>query len=102
LEDDDGYLWMTCNKGIFRVSRAALLDVAAGRASTVASRVFDTADGLRNRECDFGQGRWKAQDGRLWFATVGGVAVIDPARVEGNSQPPRVHVGPLVVDGDEQ
>jgi ligand-binding sensor domain-containing protein/signal transduction histidine kinase len=101
LEDDSGYFWITCNKGIFRVSRQALLAVAAGRGARVTSRVFDTADGMKNRECDFGQGRWKAHDGQLWFATVGGVAVIDPARLEGNSEPPRVHVGPLVVDGDE-
>jgi ligand-binding sensor domain-containing protein/signal transduction histidine kinase len=102
LEDASGHFWITCNKGIFRVSRQALLEVAAGRRATVASRVFDTADGMKNRECDFGQGRWKARDGRLWFATVGGVAVIDPARLASNSQPARVHIGPLIVDGDER
>ena len=68
----------------------------------MASRVFDTADGMKNRECDFGQGRWKARDGRLWFATVAGVAVIDPARLASHSEPARVHIAPLVVDGDEQ
>ena len=34
LEDGSGYFWMTCNKGIFRVSRQALLEVAAGSRAT--------------------------------------------------------------------
>jgi ligand-binding sensor domain-containing protein/signal transduction histidine kinase len=101
LEDDEGYLWMTCNKGIFRVSRQELLDVAAGTRATVTSRAFDTDDGLKNRECDFGQGRWKAADGRLWFATVGGVAVTDPAKLAVNSEPARVHIEQVVADGDD-
>jgi ligand-binding sensor domain-containing protein/signal transduction histidine kinase len=101
LEDGNGNFWMTCNKGIFRVSRQELLEVAAGTRATVASRAFDTADGLKNRECDFGQGRWQARDGRLWFATVGGVAVIDPAGVASNSAPTSVQLQQLIVDGDE-
>jgi len=101
LEDDSGYLWMTCNKGIFRVLRQELLAVAAGRRARIASRAFDTDDGLKNRECDFGQGRWKATDGRLWFATVGGVAVIDPAGLASSSEPARVHIEHLLADGDD-
>lgn len=100
VEDDHGNFWMTCNKGIFRVGRQELLEVAAGRRVTVTSRVFDTSDGMKNRECDFGQGRWKARDGRLWFATVGGVVVIDPARLASNSEPARVHIEQFAVDGE--
>ena len=101
LEDDSGFLWMTCNKGIFRVSRQELLDVATGKRSRVTSFGFDTDDGLKNRECDFGQGRWKADDGKLWFATVGGVAVTDPARLASSSEPASVHIEHLLVDGDD-
>ncbi len=100
LEDDRGYLWITCNRGIFRVSRRDLLDVAAGKRAAVASRAFDTEDGMPNRECDFGQGSWKARDGRLWFATVGGAVAIDPARLSVNTVPPRVHIEEVAVDGD--
>jgi signal transduction histidine kinase/ligand-binding sensor domain-containing protein len=102
LEDDSGYIWITCNKGIFRVPRQELLEVAGGTRATVTSRAFDTSDGMKNRECDFGQGRWKARDGRLWFATVGGVAVIDPARLASSAEPARVHIEQLVVDGDDE
>jgi signal transduction histidine kinase len=100
LEDNDGHFWITCNKGIFRVSRRDLLDLAAGKRPAIESRVFDTGDGMPNRECDFGQGRWKARDGRLWFATVGGAVAIDPSRLAANPTPPRVHVEGVTVDGE--
>jgi ligand-binding sensor domain-containing protein/signal transduction histidine kinase len=99
LEDGDGNFWFTCNKGIFRISRRQLLEFAEGTRRSVESRAFDTADGMKNRECNFGQGRWKTRDGRLWFATVGGVVVVDPVRVALNPVPPRVSIEGMLADG---
>lgn len=99
-EDDSGHFWFTCNRGIFRVSRHDLDEFAAGRRAMVASRAFDTSDGLRNRECNFGQGRWRMRDGRLWFATVGGVVMIDPRHLPRNTVPPVVHLEQVIVDGE--
>ncbi|HYX68070.1 MAG TPA: PAS domain S-box protein, partial [Terriglobales bacterium] len=37
------------------------------------------ADGMRSRECDTGSpAGWRSHDGRLWFPTVQGIAVLDP------------------------
>lgn len=99
-EDGTGHFWFTCNRGIFRVARRDLEEVAAGRQAGVTSRAFDTSDGMRNRECNFGQGRWRMRDGRLWFATVGGVVMVDPRRVPRNTVPPVVHLEQVLVDGD--
>src|SRR5262249_566866 len=38
VEDDHHFLWLGCRRGIFRVSKAELLDCADGRASVVHSR----------------------------------------------------------------
>src|SRR5262249_14958909 len=76
------------------------LDLAAGNRTAVESRVFDTGDGMPNRECDFGQGSLKARDGRLWFATVGGAVAIDPSRLAANPVAPRVQVEGVTVDGE--
>lgn len=100
LEDGNGHFWFTCNKGIYRVPRAHLTEFAEGRRPSIESRAFDTADGLLNRECNFGQGRLRGRDGRLWFATVAGVAVVDPARVPRNAVPPPVHLERVTVDGE--
>ena len=100
VEDDRGNFWMTCNKGIFMVPRRQLLDVADGRRLAVEPRAFDTADGMKNRECDFGQGSIRTRDGRLWFATVGGVVSIDPAQIETNAVPPPVSIEEVDADGE--
>ncbi len=94
LEDDRGWFWMSCNRGIYRVRKQELDDFAAGKIQAITSIAYGKSDGLLNVECN--GGRWpagiKARDGKLWFPTMGGVAVIDPATVTTNTQPPQVVV----------
>jgi signal transduction histidine kinase/DNA-binding response OmpR family regulator len=94
LEDDFGRLWMSSNRGIFRVDRRELLDFADGRIARINSTGYTERDGLRNREANGGSqpAGIRASDGRMWFATQDGVAIVDPARVEQNAIPPRVVV----------
>ena len=100
LEDGRGNLWMSCSRGIFRVRRSDLEDVAEGRRSTVTSVSFGRADGMRSAECSgFTQpAGWKARDGRLWFPTVEGAVVIDPDRIKTNTRPPPVVIEQVRVD----
>jgi signal transduction histidine kinase len=42
----------------------------------------------------------KSRDGRIWFIPVGGVSVIDPARLPFNALPPPVHIEQIVADGN--
>ena len=85
LEDGLGHLWMSCNRGLFFVDREALEEVAAGEARRVVSIAFDERDGLRNREANGGtpNAALRSRDGRLWFATQQGIAVVDPASLFG-------------------
>lgn len=94
LEDDFGRFWMSSNRGIFRVDRRELLDFADGRIARVNSTGYTERDGLRNREANGGSqpAAIEASDGRMWFATQDGVAIVDPARVEQNTVPPNVVV----------
>jgi signal transduction histidine kinase len=61
---------------------------------------FDKADGLPSAQCNgtFQPAGWKTRDGRLWFPTVKGVAVIDPANISRNAQPPLVRIEKLLLD----
>jgi diguanylate cyclase (GGDEF)-like protein/PAS domain S-box-containing protein len=90
LEDGNGFLWMSCNKGIFRVSRQQLDDFAEGLQPKVTSVAYGRADGMQSRECNGGTQpvAWKTNDGKLWFATVKGVAMIDPNRARAAAAPP--------------
>lgn len=90
VEDDEGYLWMTCNKGIYKVSKKELNDYADGRIGAIHSTVYGTADGLRSSECNFAAdpAAWKGIDDRLWFPTTAGVASVDPKHSQTvNAQP---------------
>ena len=90
VEDDEGYLWMTCNKGIYKVSKKELNDYADGRIHAIHSTVYGTADGLRSSECNFAAdpAAWKGLDGRLWFPTTAGIASVDPRHSQTvNAQP---------------
>jgi ligand-binding sensor domain-containing protein/signal transduction histidine kinase len=98
LEDAHGNLWMSCNKGIFSVSKRQLADVAEGRMPTVVSVPYDTADGMRSRECGYGSS-WKTTDGRLCFPTIRGVVIVDPENLQKNALPPPVVIEEVVGNG---
>ncbi len=100
LEDDSARLWMSSNNGVFVASREQLSAVADGRDSGVSCVFFGEEDGIRSRECNgLGQNSGlRSRDGRLWFATVMGVAVVDPNNLPHNTVPPPVVVEEVMVE----
>jgi PAS domain S-box-containing protein len=100
IDDLHGNFWMTSNRGIFRVSKKELNDFADGKIKTVHSVAYDSSDGMRKTECNSGSpGALRGRDGRLYFATIGGVAIVDPAHVPRNEVPPQVWNEEVIVDG---
>ena len=90
LEDENGFFWMSSNKGIFRVSRQQLDDFAEGLQTKVSAIAYGKSDGMADRECNGGTqpAAWRTKDGKLWFATMKGVAMIDPNRARSAAAPP--------------
>ena len=84
LDDGLGNLWMSCNKGIFRVSKKELDAFANHSVAGIHSVAYGIADGMKSRECNgaFQPAGWKAHDGKLWFPTMRGVAMVDPGRLQ--------------------
>lgn len=103
VEDDVGYLWMSCNTGIYRVNKAELnayADATPEKRKRIDCTVYGMADGMKSSECNSGEpSGYKSTDGRLWFATIRGVVVVDPKRMVYNPVPPNVIVEELRVDG---
>ncbi|HZQ48511.1 MAG TPA: two-component regulator propeller domain-containing protein [Verrucomicrobiae bacterium] len=102
LEDDYGWLWMSSSKGIFRVSKRGLdaLDQSSGGKQKIVSIAYGKPDGMESILCN-GVARpagWKTRDGKLWFPTSKGLAVIDSSTVKINHVPPPVYVEQLWVD----
>ena len=100
LEDQQQNLWCSSNKGIFRVSKGELDKVATGAGTTVSPVFYGPADGTLTRECSGGghPAGWKTSDGRMWFATIKGLAVIDPEHIPLNTAPPPIAIEQLFVD----
>lgn len=92
LEDRRGYFWIGCNKGIYRVSHHELNEMADGRLAHLKSIAFGKDDGMLSTECNGGRqpSGFVAQDGKLWFPTMGGVVVVDPEAAQVNKLPPPV------------
>lgn len=103
LEDDNGYFWINSGKGIFRVKKEDLNQAADGIINKITCTTYGKEDGLKSAESNSGTqpSGWKAHDGRLWFPTAKGVAVVDPNHLEEDTILPPVYVMRLVADEHE-
>ena len=95
--ESNGYLWMSGNKGIYRVSLQQLNDFADGSISAVTSYSYGTDDGMLTRECNGASpAGWKTDDGYLWFPTAKGLVRVDGR--DTNLQPPSVLIERVQID----
>lgn len=100
IEDDAGNLWLGSNRGIFRLNRQQLNEYLEGRRRNLPCHVFNHSDGLNTIACTGGgqPASCKTPDGRLWFSTAKGVAVVDPNHLPLNSLPPPVAIEEVALD----
>jgi diguanylate cyclase (GGDEF)-like protein/putative nucleotidyltransferase with HDIG domain len=100
LEDRKHDFWMSSNRGIFRVSEQQLKDFADGKIKSIQSVSYGVSEGMKSRECNggFQPAGWAARDGKVWFPTMHGAVVIDPASPSAAGLRPQVRVEAVVVD----
>ena len=104
LEDQEKRFWISSNRGLYRVDREQLAAVADGRDRLVASVAYGRADGMLSVECNGGLWPAGAKDNRglLWFPTQMGIAIVDPNNIPVVTQPPRMAIEDIKVDGRQQ
>jgi len=100
LEDGQRNLWCSSPRGIFKIAVQDLNDFADGKKQSLSATPYGTSDGMLTRECSGGgyPAGWKGSDGKLWFSTIKGVAMIDPGNTQYNRQPPPVSIEQVRVD----
>jgi signal transduction histidine kinase/ligand-binding sensor domain-containing protein len=100
-DDGRGQYWFSSNQGIFRVGKAELNQFAEGRQPQIHCVAYGRSDGLPALECEGGcqPAGCRTRDGRLWFPTIRGLVVVDPAEVSTNAAAPPVHIEQIIVDG---
>ena len=93
----DGF-WLYTQCGLVRLAKS---DIQAWRERPEIqlhpTRVFDTFDGVESHTVPFSQIA-SSSDGRLWFAYILGLGMIDPARLSENKIPPPVDIETVVAD----
>lgn len=100
IVDDGRDLWLTSNRGLYRVEKARVVAAMNGERADLAGTVYGTADGMPSAECNAAfPAAIRARDGRLWVATARGVAVVDPRAQSRNEVRPPVHVEEVLIDG---
>jgi len=104
IEDDGhGSLWLSTTRGICRVRKKEIWDFASGKIQKIQPVNYGVADGLRSAQCAPGYpasgGGTRTTDGRLWFPTSRGLAVLDPSEQPKPAAAPLVHLLEVTVDG---
>jgi ligand-binding sensor domain-containing protein/signal transduction histidine kinase len=99
IEDDFGYFWMSCLKGIWRVSKKELDALDQKQIKTVHSAFYGKLDGLFSVQCN-GVSKpsgFKTRDGRIWFPTTKGLVALDP-HIKLNELEPSVVIEQVVTE----
>jgi signal transduction histidine kinase/ligand-binding sensor domain-containing protein len=99
-EDANRNFWISSNQGIYRVSRDQLNEFAEGKRALVTSTLFGKSDGMLTAEANGGGQPAGAttRDGRIWFPTQDGIAIIDPNKIKVNDLPPPVTLEKIRID----
>jgi len=106
MEDNGGSVWLDTACGLVRIAQPELDAWVENPKRTIQPTVFDNSEGLRfvalrgGLSPRFG----KSSDGRLWYASGGGLFVVDPLRLDRrqfwfNKLQPPVHIEQVKADG---
>lgn len=98
LEDAEGYLWLGGRNGISRIPKDELEGLSKGETHRRHSSSYNEEDGMKSRWCN-GPG-CKTRDGRFWFPTVEGIAMIDPNHIKTSTLEPSIIIEKMVADGE--
>ena len=103
LTDDGESLWLSTTRGICRIAKRQLREFAEHKRKTLEPANYGVEDGLRSAQCSpsypIGGGGYRTSDGRLWFTTARGLAVLDPRLLKLAGPAPVVHLVEMTADG---
>ena len=100
MEDNDHSFWLYMPCGLVRISSSELDGWITDSKRVVQTTFFDSSDGVRSRSTAgrYGPKVTRAADGKLWFAALDGVSVIDPRHLSLNKIPPPLHIEKITAD----
>ena len=102
IDDHDGNFWISSYAGVFRVNQAALDRCADSGAKLFECLTFGLGEGLLTLELAGGiqPAACRTPDGKLWYPSSKGLAVVDPGAIRNNVLAPPVAISEILVDGE--
>ncbi|AOY47098.1 TPA: diguanylate cyclase [Vibrio cholerae] len=84
LRDSEGHVWLSSNRGIWKLNYDQMLAVADGMSTQLEFEHFDEGDGMATSQANGGTNPASASlpNGELFFATAKGVASIKVQRLQ--------------------
>ena len=80
--DENGNIWAIANSGLFRLSRNDLDDYLTGKNPTPLFAKFSEQDNIKSSEFNGSSSSSViTKDGKLWFASQGGVVNVNPSMI---------------------
>jgi signal transduction histidine kinase/ligand-binding sensor domain-containing protein len=104
VADKEDRMWMACSKGLFFVPRAEMLRFAAGEIKRISSTPYSPTDAQRVIECKAGvqPAASVTSDDHLWFSTIRGLIMFDPAHLVRPAPSPPVVIEDVTVNGERE
>jgi signal transduction histidine kinase len=100
IEDDSHSTWVYTTCGLARIAQADIAAWLVDSKRLIRLALYSDPDGVASafQGGSYGPKVAKSTDGRLWFATLDGIGVVDPRQVPFNSPSPPVHIVQVQVD----
>jgi signal transduction histidine kinase len=99
MEDHLGVMWLTSTVGVIRISRQELIARISSHEAPLHAQLFNKSNGLPVNGITGASKGMIALDKKIWFPTLQGVAIVDPANIVSNKVPPPIVVEKILVDG---
>lgn len=101
LSDDRGAMWISANRGLFEVKTAELLAVAHGSADRLHCRAYGRSEALPSLQPsrNHSPSSCRLADGRLCFAMLNGLLMVNPRDIPDPARPPAVVLEEVSLDG---
>ncbi len=104
IEDSQGFLWVGTGAGaaLMRINPREFDQIAADPDHQISYTLYDESDGLQGPLARLSaQTAARGGDGRLWFVSGSGVAVIDPRTLTARSTTSAPHIDHVAMDGED-
>jgi ligand-binding sensor domain-containing protein/signal transduction histidine kinase len=98
VEDAEANLWLVMPRGLFRVASNSVISAVTGRGLLKPKLQFEAAPGPDRAATPGWPRAVRTAEGRLWFATSGGLVGMDTHGWEAEKPAPQVHLEGVYVN----